>query len=115
MPKAADDSGDQTFQTKGKELKDFYYEKSNPKLTESGYIYNIVSVTDNVPVVAIGNTIFKSVIGSDAEAYRFAYINEEHCAKRELNTKNSSDYNLVRGIYSPYLGIVAHSTTTTEK
>lgn len=96
-------------------LKDFYYEKSNSKLAESGYIYNIVSVTDNVPVVAIGNTIFKSVIGSDAEAYRFAYINEEHCAGRYFNTKNSEDYNLVRGIYSPYLGIVAHSTTTTEK
>mgnify|MGYP000118167997 FL=1 len=89
MPKAKEDGGNQTYIIKEKELKDFYYEKSNSKLAKSGYIYNIVSVTDNVPVVAIGNTIFKSVIGSDAEAYRFAYINEEHCAKRELNTKNN--------------------------
>ena len=73
--------------------------------------FNIVSVTDNVPVVAVNNTIFKSVIGSDMEAYRFAYINEEHCAYRKCgatkyrNHYEHQDFNLVRGIYSPYLGI----------
>ena len=73
--------------------------------------FDIVSVTDNVPVVAVNNTIFKSVIGSDMEAYRFAYINEEHCAYRRIprtdyrNHYTYQDFNLVRGIYSPYLGI----------
>ena len=71
--------------------------------------FDIVSVTDNVPVVAVNNTIFKSVIGSDMEAYRFAYINEEHCAYRRAddyrNHYTYQDFNLVRGIYSPYLGI----------
>lgn len=88
--------------------------------------FKIISVTDNVPVVAIDNTIFKSVIGSDMEAYRFAYINEEHCTYRYKNenhhnnscengkgnntkktSANANDFNLVRGIFSPYLGIVA--------
>lgn len=76
--------------------------------------FKIVSVTDTVPIVAIDNTIFKSTIGSEAEAYRFSYINEEHCANRrneskddhDNNSKNEHDFNLVRGIFSPYLGIV---------
>ena len=76
--------------------------------------FKLVSVTDTVPVVAIDNTIFKSVIGSEAEAYRFSYINEEHCAYRknlslvggDNNSENKHDFNLVRGIFSPYLGIV---------
>jgi hypothetical protein len=44
-------------------------------------VYKICSVTDSVPVVAIDKTIFKSVIGTEQEAFRFAYINEEHAAK----------------------------------
>jgi len=79
-------------------------------------IFKIISVTDNVPIVAIDHTIFKSVIGSEAEAYRFSYINEEHCAYRrnlslsgqDNNSENRHDFNLVRGIYSPYLGIVSN-------
>ena len=76
--------------------------------------FSIISVTDSSPIAAIENTIYKSVIGSDAEAYRFGYINEEHCdlrfmwdseAKNKTNWQNNHDFNLVRGIYSPYLGI----------
>lgn len=75
--------------------------------------YKIVGITDNVPVVAIDNTIFRGVLGSAAEAYRFEFINEEHCAVRfqgtgdAFNSANENDFNLARGIYSPYLGIVA--------
>ena len=80
--------------------------------------FKICSVTDSVPVVAIDKTIFKSVIGTEQEAFRFAYINEEHAAKQQWTkeeegddhyyTKNSDeDWNLVRGIFSPYLGIVS--------
>ena len=81
-------------------------------------VYKICSVTDSVPVVAIDKTIFKSVIGTEQEAFRFAYINEEHAAKQQWTkdekgddhyyTKNANeDWNLVRGIFSPYLGIVS--------
>lgn len=80
------------------------------KVDQSLRDFNIVSVTDNVPIVAVNNTIFKSVIGSDMEAYRFSYINEEHCAYRRTlgdyrNHYEHQDFNLVRGIYSPYIGI----------
>lgn len=88
---------------------------SEPFIDNIDRKFKIISVTDNVPVVAIDNTIFKSVIGSEMEAYRFAYINEEHCAHRvnisynnNCNKENSHDFNLVRGIYSPYLGIVSN-------
>lgn len=81
-------------------------------------LYKICSVTDSVPVVAIDKTIFKSVIGTEQEAFRFAYINEEHAAKQQWTkdekgddhyyTKSiNEDWNLVRGIFSPYLGIVS--------
>lgn len=60
----------------------------------------IISVTDDTPSVAIGNIIFRSKLGNDEEAYQFRYI--------ETNNRSKSDaYNLVRGIYSPYLGIVS--------
>ena len=60
----------------------------------------IISVTDDTPSVAIGNTIFRSKLGDAEEAYQFRYI--------ETNNRSKSDaYNLVRGIYSPYLGIVS--------
>lgn len=89
--------------------------------------YKIVSVTDPVPVVAIDNTIFKSVIGSEQEAYRFEFINEEHAPKSCLkhmkdgntdkmlcNTRNDLDFNLVRGYYTPYLGMVCQEKSSRE-
>lgn len=79
--------------------------------------FKIVQVTDNVPIVAIGNTIYKSVLGSDQEAFRYLYLNEENSPLRgfKINTSGKSDkivynhyenedFNLARGIYSPYLG-----------
>lgn len=60
----------------------------------------IISVTDDTPSVAINNTIFRSKLGDAEEAYQFRYI--------EANNRSKNDaYNLVRGIYSPYLGIVS--------
>lgn len=60
----------------------------------------IISITDDTPSVAIDNTIFRSKLGDAEEAYQFRYI--------EANNRSKSDaYNLVRGIYSPYLGIVS--------
>lgn len=60
----------------------------------------IISVTDDTPSVAIGDTIFRSKLGDAEEAYQFRYI--------ETNNRSKSDAcNLVRGIYSPYLGIVS--------
>ena len=82
--------------------------------------YKICSVTDNVPIVAVDNTIFQSVLGSEQEAYRIAYINEEHAGKAQWTkndnhdnhfycSENRHDWNLARGIFSPYLGIVSKS------
>ena len=93
----------------------YYYVKYPdilPKVDTSLQKFKIVSVTDNVPVVAIDKTIYRSVLGSEAEAYRFAYINEEHSPYRlaaytYANYKDEHDFNLARGIYSPYLGIDA--------
>lgn len=60
----------------------------------------IISVTDDTPSVAINNIIFRSKLGDAEEAYQFKYI--------EANNRSKNDaYNLVRGIYSPYLGIVS--------
>lgn len=60
----------------------------------------IISVTDDTPSVAIEDTIFRSKLGDAEEAYQFRYIEANNRSKRDA-------YNLVRGIYSPYLGIVS--------
>ncbi len=59
----------------------------------------IIAVTDDVPSVAIGDNIFRSKLGDAEEAYQFRYIEDNNRSKTDA-------YNLVRGIYSPYLGIV---------
>jgi len=60
----------------------------------------IISVTDDVPSVAIDDVIFRSKLGDAEEAYQFRYI--------EYNKRSDSKaVNLIRGIYSPYLGIKA--------
>lgn len=71
--------------------------------------YKIVGVTENVPIVAIDNTIFKGVCGNAQEAFRFEYINEEHSSGRGINLNDDQDFNFVRGVYAPYLGIIASS------
>ena len=84
--------------------------------------FKICSVTDNVPIVAIDNTIFQSVLGTAEEAYRIAYINEEHSGKAQWTlddnhdnhyhtNENKEDWNLARGIFSPYLGMISNVIT----
>lgn len=81
-----------------------YYLK-NTTSNNVSYSYTsakIISVTDSTPSTAIGEHIFRSNLGSAEEAYKFRYIDE--------NNKSKDDaYNLVRGIYSPYLGITSNS------
>lgn len=77
--------------------------------------FKIIAVTEELPTVAIDNTIFTSIAGDSQEAYRTSYINEQHSALRHrygdaehnYTSKNDMDFNFVRGIFSPYLGIVA--------
>lgn len=75
--------------------------------------FKIIAVTEELPTVAIDNTIFTSIAGNSQEAYRTSYINEQHSARRkrasnnDRTDKNDDDFNFVRGIFSPYLGIVA--------
>ena len=75
--------------------------------------FKIIAVTEELPTVAIDNTIFSSIAGNSQEAYRTSYINEQHSARRkrasnnDRTNKNDDDFNFVRGIFSPYLGIVA--------
>lgn len=75
--------------------------------------FKIIAVTEELPTVAIDNTIFASIAGNSQEAYRTSYINEQHSARRkrasnnDRTNENDHDFNFVRGIFSPYLGIVA--------
>ena len=75
--------------------------------------FKIIAVTEELPTVAIDNTIFTSIAGNSQEAYRTSYINEQHSARRkrasndDRTNENNHDFNFVRGIFSPYLGIVA--------
>lgn len=84
----------------------------NP-VTDAKKEFKICSVTDNVPTIAIDNTIFKSVIGTDAEAFRFSFINEEKGPIRDIDNEDSpgNDFNIIRGIFSPYLGITSNYAT----
>lgn len=70
--------------------------------------FKICSVTDDVPVIAIDNTVFKSILGNSSEAYLYSYINEE--GGTGLNYDKKADYNIARGLYGPYLGIVSNAT-----
>lgn len=87
---------------------DLQWKTTNHRLYYPGIVSNeqkslkisakIISVTDDVPSVAIDETIFRSKLGDAEEAYQFRYI--------ESNKRyDSNATNLVRGIYSPYLGI----------
>ena len=85
----------------------------NKKYLNKEIKFKIIAVTEELPTVAIDNTIFTSIAGNSQEAYRTSYINEQHSARRkrasnnDRTDKNDDDFNFVRGIFSPYLGIVA--------
>ena len=85
----------------------------DPKYLNKEIKFKIIAVTEDLPTVAIDNIIFTSIAGNSQEAYRTSYINEQHSALRHLSfdnnhtSSNDHDFNFVRGIFSPYLGIVA--------
>ena len=60
----------------------------------------IQSVTDNMEVAVVGDTTFRARAGQAEEAYKFRYVGIEN--------KTTEANNLVRGIYSAYLGIVGN-------
>ena len=68
----------------------------------------ICSVTEDVPTVALQNKTYKLNIGVAEEAYRF-----EYAEINKSSEENKLPYNLVRGIYSPYLAIYSDSKLTT--
>jgi hypothetical protein len=59
----------------------------------------LVSVSEEVPTVAIGDEIFRGVCGTAQEAFRYKYAFKE-------GDKTKDDINLVRGIWHPYIGAV---------
>lgn len=82
--------------------------------THDGYSYNetnsnkfgsgittakLISVSEEVPEVAIGENIFRGFCGVAQEAFRYRYAFKE-------GSKTKSDTNLVRGIWHPYVGAV---------
>ena len=85
----------------------------DPKYLNKEIKFKIIAVTEDLPTVAIDNIIFTSIAGNSQEVYRTSYINEQHSALRHLSfdnnhtSSNDHDFNFVRGIFSPYLGIVA--------
>jgi hypothetical protein len=60
----------------------------------------IVGLSDNTPIVSIEDYSFRARAGEAEEAFRFRYL--------ELENKSSDASNLVRGSYSPYIGIVGN-------
>ena len=94
-----------------------YYTPDIQKISDNYRDAKIVSVTDEVPSVAIEDTIFKSQVGDSASAYKTSYLKINDIESSTIKGyKNPIDIvrgesstipiNIVRGIYSPYLGIV---------
>lgn len=59
----------------------------------------VLGISDDMPMGVIEENIFRGRAGAAEEAYKFEYIGQE------LETKNN--YNLVRGSFGPYLGMVS--------
>lgn len=78
-----------------------YYVSTYTKSEETNYSnVKIVGVPDNTPIVQVEDIAFRGRAGEAEEAFRFRYLNRENKVK-EAN-------NLVRGIYSSYLGIIGN-------
>lgn len=87
----------------------------------------IVSITDDVPLVAIEDTIYRGVLGSAEEAFRFRYAEIENRGKVKVPVQKKvfgatvtvqeerEPTNLVRGIFSPYLGIISANNIKPNK
>ena len=73
---------------------DNYYGRREEQFSRA----KIIGVGDNVPVAAVEDYNFRGRAGEAEEGFRFRYI--------ESKNKEKEATNLIRGAYSPYLGII---------
>ena len=78
---------------------DNYYGRREEQFSRA----KIIGVGDNVPIAAVEDCNFRGRAGEAEEGFRFRYI--------ESKNKEKEATNLIRGAYSPYLGIIGDQVT----
>lgn len=78
---------------------DNYYGRREEQFSRA----KIIGVGDNVPIAAVEDYNFRGRVGEAEEGFRFRYI--------ESKNKEKEATNLIRGAYSPYLGIIEDQVT----
>lgn len=78
---------------------DNYYGRREEQFSRA----KIIGVGDNVPIAAVEDYNFRGRAGEAEEGFRFRYI--------ESKNKEKEAANLIRGAYSPYLGIIGDQVT----
>ena len=78
---------------------DNYYGRREEQFSRA----KIIGVGDNVPIAAVEDYNFRGRAGEAEEGFRFRYI--------ESKNKEKEATNLIRGAYSPYLGIIGDRVT----
>lgn len=78
---------------------DNYYGRREEQFSRA----KIIGVGDNIPIAAVEDYNFRGRAGEAEEGFRFRYI--------ESKNKEKEATNLIRGAYSPYLGIIGDQVT----
>lgn len=78
---------------------DNYYGRREEQFSRA----KIIGVGDSVPIAAVEDYNFRGRAGEAEEGFRFRYI--------ESKNKEKEATNLIRGAYSPYLGIIGDQVT----
>ena len=78
---------------------DNYYGRREEQFSRA----KIIGVGDNVPIAAVEDYNFRGRAGEAEDGFRFRYI--------ESKNKEKEATNLIRGAYSPYLGIIGDQVT----
>lgn len=78
---------------------DNYYGRREEQFSRA----KIIGVGDNVPIAAVEDYNFRGRAGEAEEGFRFRYV--------ESKNKEKEATNLIRGAYSPYLGIIGDQVT----
>lgn len=78
---------------------DNYYGRREEQFSRA----KIIGVGDNVPIAAVEDYNFRGRAGEAEEGFRFRYM--------ESKNKEKEATNLIRGAYSPYLGIIGDQVT----
>ena len=78
---------------------DNYYGRREEQFSRA----KIIGVGDNVPIAAVEDYNFRGRAGEAEEGFRLRYI--------ESKNKEKEATNLIRGAYSPYLGIIGDQVT----